>query len=159
MNTAYLLIGGNMGDRKVILTKAKKLIYSGIGIVKTASKIYETAAWGIESQAPFLNQVLEIESSFTAEKMLAIIHKIETQLGRKRFEKWHKRTIDIDILYYNTEIINTENLVIPHPEIPNRKFTLIPLAEIAPNLKHPILKKTQSELLAHCADKLEVKSI
>lgn len=154
----YLLLGSNLGDRKLILKNAAVVISQKIGVIESYSSIYETLAWGIEDQPAFLNQVIKVETSLHPQKLLTTINGIEKELGRVRHQKWGERLIDIDILYYNEDIIETENLVIPHPEIINRRFTLIPLAEIAPNYIHPIIKKNQSALLEICPDKLEVKN-
>lgn len=154
----YLLLGSNLGDRKLMLKNAAVVISQKIGVIESYSSIYETLAWGIEDQPAFLNQVIKVETSLHPQKLLTTINGIEKELGRVRHQKWGERLIDIDILYYNEDIIETENLVIPHPEIINRRFTLIPLAEIAPNYIHPIIKKNQSALLEICPDKLEVKN-
>lgn len=154
----YLLLGSNLGDRKLMLKNAAAVISQKIGVIESYSSIYETLAWGIEDQPAFLNQVIKVETSLHPQKLLTTINGIEKELGRVRHQKWGERLIDIDILYYNEDIIETENLVIPHPEIINRRFTLIPLAEIAPNYIHPIIKKNQSALLEICPDKLEVKN-
>jgi len=155
--TAYLLLGSNLGNRAQVLEKATSSINSKLGSVVKASSIYETSAWGIEDQPPFLNQVIQIETQLTPHQLLTEINLIEKQLGRVRHEKWGERLIDIDILYYNTSIIHTRELKIPHPQIINRRFTLAPLAEVAPNYIHPMLEKTQQQLLAECKDELEVK--
>lgn len=154
----YLLLGSNLGDRKLMLKNAAAVISQKIGVIESYSSIYETLAWGIEDQPAFLNQVIKVETSLHPQKLLTTINGIEKELGRVRHQKWGERLIDIDILYYNEDIIETENLVIPHPEIINRRFTLIPLAEIAPNYVHPVIKKNQTALLEICKDKLEVKN-
>jgi len=159
MNKAYLLTGGNMGDRKEALHKALSLIATNCGTFITLSSIYETAAWGKTAQPSFFNQVMEIQTKLQPRQLLRKILKIETRLGRIREEKYGPRIIDIDILFYNDEVHNYPLLKIPHPEIQNRRFVLLPLAEIAPDLIHPVLKKTITQLLAICPDKLEVSRI
>ena len=154
---AFLLLGSNLGNREEILTKAILEIEEKIGAISLKSSIYETLAWGIEDQPAFLNQVITSNTEIKPQQLLTIINNIEKDLGRVRHEKWGERLIDIDILYYDNLVIDAKNLSIPHPEIANRKFTLIPLVELAPELVHPILKITQKEMLHSCKDELEVK--
>ena len=157
MNRAYLLIGGNLGDRKQNLEKARKLIALHCGDITNASSIYETAAWGKTDQPTFLNQALEIHTSLNAKQLIRHILKVEKMVGRIRKEKYGPRIIDIDILLFNNEKHDYPFLKLPHPEMQNRRFALIPLSEIAPNEIHPVLKKTISDLLKECPDQLEVK--
>ena len=159
MSIAYLLIGGNLGNRKENLSKAKELITEHCGNITNSSSIYETAAWGMTEQPSFLNQALEISTSLNATQLMREILKIETMMGRVRNEKFGPRTIDIDILFYENHIHDLPFLKIPHPELQNRRFVLEPLAEINPELQHPVLKKTIAELLEECPDNLEVKKI
>jgi 2-amino-4-hydroxy-6-hydroxymethyldihydropteridine diphosphokinase len=157
MNNVYILTGGNIGDRVMNLSNAASAIESYCGVIKAYSSIYETAAWGKEEQSPFLNQVLLLQTRFAPEKLLHLILAIESEMGRVRKEKYGPRTIDIDILFFNDAIIDTETLIVPHPQIQNRKFVLTPLAELSPQLMHPILKETVTTLLANCPDPLNVK--
>ena len=159
MNKAYLLIGGNLGDRKANLSKANELISEQCGVITKASSLYETAAWGITDQPSFLNQALEISTSLNAKQLMRKILKIEKMMGRKRKEKFGPRIIDIDILFYEDEIHDITFLKIPHPELQNRRFVLVPLAEINSEIQHPVLKKTIAELLEECPDNLEVTKI
>lgn len=154
---AFLLLGSNLGNRENILDKAIFEIEEKIGKIDLKSSIYETLAWGIEDQPAFLNQVITTTTEIEPQKLLTIINNIEKDLGRVRHEKWGERLIDIDILYYDDLTVSTKELSIPHPEISNRRFTLIPLVEIAPDLVHPILEITQKEMLLGCKDELEVK--
>ncbi len=156
MNKAYLLTGGNMGDRQKNLGTTFERIEQECGDIASASSIYETAAWGKKDQPPFLNQVIELQTELTPRKLLKKILNIEKQIGRVRKEKYGPRIIDIDILLFNDEIYNYTSLKIPHPEMQNRRFVLVPLAEIAPGNIHPVFKKTIKELLSICPDKLEV---
>jgi 2-amino-4-hydroxy-6-hydroxymethyldihydropteridine diphosphokinase len=156
MNKAYLLIGGNMGDRVQNLGRAAQLL-SGLGIVKALSGLYETEAWGKTDQPAFLNQAVLLETPLTARELLQAVLGIEEKLGRKRELKYGPRIIDIDILFYNLHIIDEPGLSIPHPEIQNRRFALEPMNEIAGEFKHPILKKSIATLLKDCPDKLDVK--
>ena len=156
-NLTYLLLGSNLGESKDILKEARALISQGMGPIEEFSSIYKSKAWGNENQNDFLNQVLLVRTELTPYDLLATCLKIENELGRTRFEKWGARTIDIDILYYNDDMMKSKSLTIPHPYIQERRFTLVPLTEISPNFIHPILKKTQAELLLKCPDKLGVE--
>lgn len=156
---AFLLIGTNIGQREKNLEEARKLIDKHAGPVIRNSSVYESAAWGKEDQNNFLNQVLIIETQSGPWELLNIILEIEKQMGRERKEKWAERIIDIDILYFDEVIVNSFDLVVPHPEIPNRRFTLEPLNEIARDKIHPGLKKSQRELLQNCKDTLWVKKL
>ena len=159
MRTAYLLIGGNLGNRKENLSKAVSLINEQCGTLTRSSSIYETEAWGNTDQPSFLNQALEISTSLTARQLMRKVLKIEEEMGRVRKEKLGPRIIDIDILLFENEIHDLRFLKIPHPEMQNRRFVLVPLAEINSTLQHPVLKKTIAELLEECPDNLEVKKI
>ena len=156
MNKIYLLTGGNIGDRKKNVETAAALIQKEIGSIVGSSKIYETEAWGITNQASFYNQVLFIESKFSAKEILQKILKIEEEMGRVRTIKNAARLIDIDILFFNDEVIHEPNLNVPHAEMVNRRFVLTPLNELAPNLVHPVLNKSIHYLLANCKDELKV---
>jgi 2-amino-4-hydroxy-6-hydroxymethyldihydropteridine diphosphokinase len=158
-NGIYLLLGSNLGDRRNVLVKARELVDEIVGEVVQSSKIYETEAWGITSQPSFFNQVIEIRSTLSPDELLATLHQIENKLGRVRREKWGERTLDIDILYYGDLILNEEQLVIPHPEIPTRRFTLVPLVEIAAEFLNPSLSKSNNQLLAECNDNLKVTAL
>lgn len=157
MNTAYLLTGGNLGEREQYLATARELVAEQIGNIIAASSLYETAAWGNTDQPAFLNQAIMIETPLNARQLIRRILKIEKKMGRVREEKYGPRLIDIDILLFNNEKHNYQFLKLPHPEMQNRRFALLPLAEIAPEIKHPVLKKTIAELLQECKDELEVK--
>ncbi|MEP7258988.1 MAG: 2-amino-4-hydroxy-6-hydroxymethyldihydropteridine diphosphokinase, partial [Flavitalea sp.] len=129
------------------------------GKVIDYSSIYETQAWGKTDQGDFLNQAIMIETSLSAQALLKETLAIETFMGRSRTDKYAPRTIDIDILFFNHQVIDEPGLIIPHPEIQNRRFVLEPMKEIAPALIHPKLYKTILELLAECPDSLHVKKI
>jgi 2-amino-4-hydroxy-6-hydroxymethyldihydropteridine diphosphokinase len=156
MPTTYLLLGSNLGNRLDLLEQARALIMSHIGVITQASGIYETAAWGLENQQAFLNQVLTVDTTLTPEELLQQINNLEAELGRIRLVRWGARVIDIDILYYDNLVLQTQRLTIPHPELQNRRFTLIPLVEIAPDFVHPVLAHNNLQLLEQCADKLPV---
>ncbi|MBL7888716.1 MAG: 2-amino-4-hydroxy-6-hydroxymethyldihydropteridine diphosphokinase [Bacteroidia bacterium] len=160
MNTAYLILGGNQGDRLKNLNEANSLIASEVGPISKYSKIYVTAAWGNEGLSDFYNQAVCIKTPLSATELLDILLEIEKKLGRTRgTEKWQARTIDIDILFYNNEIIDQKNLIIPHPFLQERRFVLVPLSEIANDLMHPILNKDIKTLLIECNDKLDVRPL
>jgi 2-amino-4-hydroxy-6-hydroxymethyldihydropteridine diphosphokinase len=154
MNKAYLLIGGNMGDRLANLEMAKLAIYQEIGPILLSSSMYETAAWGKEDQPAFLNQALLIETNLIAHDLMMALLAIEKKMGRIRQEHLGPRTIDLDIIFFNEQIIDSANLTIPHPQMQKRNFVLSPLKEIAPNFIHPILKKSITQLLTDCEDPL-----
>jgi len=156
MNEAYLLIGGNIGDRMQYLSKAKQAIEKECGEIVNQSSIYETEAWGMTNQSAFLNQALMIKTKLPAEDLLQTLLNIEEQLGRKRAVKYGPRIIDIDILMFNDDIINIHHLKIPHPEMQNRRFALQCLNDVAPGKIHPVLKRTVAQLLAECTDPLTV---
>lgn len=149
-------MGTNIGNRNKNLERAREMLVSNMITIRKESNIYETAAWGKEDQESFLNQVIEVETGKSPQRMLFIANMIEKEMGRERFEKWGSRLIDIDILYFNDITFETEDLKIPHPEIQNRRFTLAPMAEIAPDFVHPSLQKSQTQLLEECTDSLEV---
>ncbi|WP_053404912.1 2-amino-4-hydroxy-6-hydroxymethyldihydropteridine diphosphokinase [Persicobacter sp. CCB-QB2] len=156
MKGVYLLLGSNLQDREKLLREATETIDLRLGKVLHKSHIYETEAWGVREQPLFLNQVLEIETALAPMDLLLGIQQIEQQLGRVRHERWGERTIDIDILFYGNEQINAQRLTVPHPEIQNRKFTLLPMAEIAGSFQHPVFQKDMKALLSDCKDDLKV---
>ncbi|HRI80701.1 MAG TPA: 2-amino-4-hydroxy-6-hydroxymethyldihydropteridine diphosphokinase [Cyclobacteriaceae bacterium] len=154
---AFLLLGSNLGDRPDFLEKGRTLIKKRIGKVVAISSIYQTAAWGNTKQAAFLNQVIGVETKLLPEALLKAAQEIELLQGRTQTEKWGPRTLDIDILFYGDQVIKTPDLIIPHPEIANRRFTLEPLMEVEPDLVHPVLSKSIRKLLATCKDELPVE--
>lgn len=156
MNEVYLLTGGNIGNRLKYLSDAKSEINKRCGTILLESSVYETAAWGNEEQEAFLNQVLKVRTERTPGQVLHSILQIEEELGRIRSLKYGPRTIDIDILFFNDEVVQQPGLAIPHPQIQNRRFVLVPLNEIAPKKTHPVLNRTISQLLSECPDPLTV---
>jgi 2-amino-4-hydroxy-6-hydroxymethyldihydropteridine diphosphokinase len=167
MAISFLLLGTNIGDRKGHLQEALSLLQATgeetdepdaapVRIMRTSS-VYESAAWGKIRQADYLNQAVEIATSLRPASLLAFTAAIETRMGRIRKKVWEPRIIDIDILFYGDQVIGQEKLIIPHPHLQDRRFVLTPLAEIAPGLRHPVLKKTIAELLDACGDPLWVR--
>jgi 2-amino-4-hydroxy-6-hydroxymethyldihydropteridine diphosphokinase len=155
----FLLLGTNDGNRMANLNSAKDEIKKSVGLVAEESAIYQTAAWGKTDQPDFYNQVLLLQTTMSPEALLLHLQQIEKKLGRERKEKWGARIIDIDIVYFGKTVLNTPDLLIPHPAIALRRFTLVPLVEIAPHFVHPVLKKTNLVLLQECVDVLAVKRV
>jgi 2-amino-4-hydroxy-6-hydroxymethyldihydropteridine diphosphokinase len=156
MNKVFLLIGGNMGDRLQNLHQAITLLSEAVGPVIQQSAVYETAAWGKTDQPAFLNQALLLKTRLSAQELIIAALLVEEQMGRHRMEKFGPRVIDIDIMFYNEDVIDEPHLTIPHPQMQNRRFALVPLNELAPLYVHPVLNKTVEELLLECKDELPV---
>ncbi len=159
MNRAYLLIGGNMGDRMANLKHACVEIEQRCGTIAARSSVYETAAWGIEDQPDFYNQALILNTSIFPERLMQLLLDIETSMGRTRTEEMGPRIIDIDILFIEDQLFNTKILLSPHPRMTQRRFALEPLAEIAPDVREPLTHKKIATLLAECTDPLEVRKL
>lgn len=145
-----------MGTRFENLGKTRVLISGSCGTIVKQSSVFETSAWGKTDQPDFLNQALELETTLDAGELLRSLLEIEQKMGRFRGEKYGPRIIDIDIILFNREIIDLPDLKVPHPQMQNRRFVLAPMAEIAPELEHPVLGKTMTRLLAECPDGLAV---
>jgi len=154
MNTAILLIGGNLGNRTGNLQKAVQLIAETAGEVIQTSALYQTAPWGAVDQPDYLNQGVEIRTSLDALTLLHTLLEIERKIGRIRQEKWGARVIDIDLIFFNDSIHSLPELKVPHPRMHLRQFVLVPLLEIIPDYMHPVLHKTVRELAATCPDTL-----
>ncbi|MGN8055844.1 2-amino-4-hydroxy-6-hydroxymethyldihydropteridine diphosphokinase [Pedobacter sp. 22163] len=159
-STAYLLLGGNLGDREGNLKKAIELLNDKIGNVIAISSLYETAAWGKTDQPAFLNQAVSLQTRLTALEVLERALSIEQELGRVRKDKWGERLIDIDLILFGDEIINIpDKLQVPHPHMQDRKFVMEPLAEIAPGVIHPLMGETMLDICRNITDPLEVKKL
>lgn len=159
MKELILSLGGNVGDVELHFKKAIKTLSTAFGEPEKISSLYKTAAWGKTNQPDFLNQVISFKTDLSPAKALAICLEVEDELGRIRYEKWGERTIDIDILFYENEIIDIKGLIIPHPRLHERLFTLKPLNEIYPNFLHPSFNKTITELLTASDDTLPVNKL
>lgn len=159
MNGGWLLLGANLGDRKRNFEQAVKgLSNLSLKIIEQSS-VFESEPWGLQDQPWFWNMVLEIQTSFNPKELLAHCLQLEAKMGRVRKQKWGERLIDIDILYFDNLTLKETGLEIPHPGIPERKFTLMPLVEKWPDKIHPTLHKTQAELLFGLASTLVCKKI
>jgi 2-amino-4-hydroxy-6-hydroxymethyldihydropteridine diphosphokinase len=145
--TAYLGLGGNVGDRVEYLRRALSLLAEAVA-VEAVSALYETEPWGLREQPAFLNAACQVRTVLPPLDLLHELQRIERALGRERLQRWGPRTVDLDILFYGDLVLDTAELTIPHPLLAERAFVLVPLAEIAPGLRHPRLVKTVAELLA-----------
>jgi 2-amino-4-hydroxy-6-hydroxymethyldihydropteridine diphosphokinase len=159
-STAYLLLGGNLGNREANLELAVSLLNEKVGEVVSVSALYKTAAWGKTDQPAFLNQAVALRTSLTALEVLTKALAIEQDLGRVRKDKWGERLIDIDLILFGDEIIDIPGkLQVPHPHMQNRRFVMEPLAEIAPEVIHPVLGKTMLNISQNINDPLTVKKL
>ena len=156
---SFILLGSNLGERESLLKTAIEMIGESCGKVLLCSKIYETEPWGFVAENNFLNQVVMIETSLEPHVLLKELLSIEAVLGRQRDENkkgYSSRPMDLDILYYGDMIVNDADLILPHPRLHQRRFTLLPLCDIAPKFEHPLFKKTNEILLEECEDVSEV---
>ena len=157
-----MLFGSNMGDKSALFEQAYTFINNRCGHIVRVSSAYESEPWGFEADEWFLNRVIVVETELAPEEMLQQLLGIEKELGRVRrpeIEGYTSRTADLDILYFGNRIIQTEVLTVPHPRLHLRRFTLIPLCEVAPDFEHPVFHKTQQELLRQCTDGGMVRTI
>lgn len=162
MECCYILFGSNMGDKEALFAQACLLINNRCGRVVEVSSAYESEPWGFEAKEWFLNRLIVVETELEPEEMMRQLLDIEAELGRVRHpeaEGYASRTADLDILYYGSRIVLTDSLTIPHPRLHQRRFALLPLCELAPQLVHPAFNLTQTELLKRCFDFSEVRKI
>ncbi|HOZ81396.1 MAG TPA: 2-amino-4-hydroxy-6-hydroxymethyldihydropteridine diphosphokinase [Bacteroidia bacterium] len=155
-NTAIILAGSNLGNRLHNLTEAALFLQRLSTKKMASSSVYESAPWGNQNQPPFLNQAFSIYNAFTAHELLDVLLTFEKSQGRTRKHQWEPRSIDLDILFFNNEIICTPELTVPHKHLHERRFVLEPLAELISDFIHPVFKKSISELLVECKDDLKV---
>lgn len=165
MARAVLIIGGNIGEMKPRLRQAQKMINDEAGIVMRCSHTYDTEAWGFRAESRFTNQVLVVDTDLTPEQLLAVVQSIEARMGRDRErekelkersgERYCSRVIDIDILFYDDRVINTPDLVVPHPLLHERAFVLRPLCELMRDRIHPVLGKSMGQLYAELTSREE----
>ena len=162
METAYVLFGSNMGDKNKIFAQACLYINNRCGRVVQVSSAYESEPWGFDAKEWFLNRVIVVETELDPEALMQQLLDIEAELGRVRhpeIQGYTSRTADLDILYYGNRIVLTDSLTIPHPRLHQRRFALLPMCEVAPQLVHPAFSFTQTELLRRCHDFSEVRKI
>lgn len=153
------MLGGNQGHVSKTLASALAIIEKEAGRITALSSTYQTKAWGPIPQGDFLNVAVKLRSSLPPGLLMLKLLQIEKQFGRKRDIKYGPRTLDIDILFYGNRKVHTDLLVLPHPEIQNRRFVLQPCADIIPKMKHPVLKQSITELLQICPDQLSIQKI
>ena len=162
MESCYILFGSNMGDKNGIFNQACLYINNRCGRVVQVSSPYESEPWGFEAEEWFLNRVIVIETAFDPDELMKQLLAIEHELGRERHpdaEGYVSRTADLDILYYGNRVICDDTLIVPHPRLHQRRFALLPMCEVAPDLVHPAFRLTQTELLERCPDTLTVRRI
>lgn len=157
MARVFLLLGSNLGGRVSQLRVAAEALGQRAGRIIGASAYYASAPWGLAAQPDFLNQALLLESTWAADALLTFTKELERRMGRRPIRRWGPRYLDIDLLDYDQQCIQKEDLILPHPQIPHRRFTLVALADLAPDWRHPVLNKTAKALLAACTDTLYVR--
>jgi 2-amino-4-hydroxy-6-hydroxymethyldihydropteridine diphosphokinase len=161
MQTSYILLGSNLGDKVKNLQQACELINRRAGAISRCSSLYLTESWGFKTSDTFINQVIEVKTNESPEQLLAILLAIENELGRKRngAGEFESRVIDLDLLFYNNLVLRSVGLILPHPLLHKRKFVLIPMNELNPQWVHPVFGKTIAQLLDECDDHLKVMNV
>ena len=160
MHHVFLGIGGNIGNKPANFRKVHQIIGSQIGEISEKSSVYESPPWGFQADDNFWNQVLKLDTMLTPTEILSEINKMESSFNRNRHsERYSSREMDVDILYYDDIFIETDDLIIPHPRLHQRLFVLVPLTEIAPGFKHPLLRMTSKKLLENCKDESVIKKL
>ena len=155
LETVFVLLGSNLGDRELLVNQASKMIGERCGKIVAKSRLYESEPWGFKSEHWFLNRVVKVETALSPDDLMKELLEIEKELGRDRsvpHEGYVSRPMDLDILYFGNEIIDTQMVKAPHPRLHERRFTLLPLCDIAPDFVHPTMKKTNLQLLDECRD-------
>jgi 2-amino-4-hydroxy-6-hydroxymethyldihydropteridine diphosphokinase len=159
MAEVFILLGGNVGDKRKIFTETREMIDDRIGNLTKSSSIYVTEPWGFDSEL-FWNQALVVETRLLPLEILEITQSIEKAMGRLKTSQYYEtRTMDIDLLFYDSLLLDTPRLTLPHPKIAERRFVLVPLNEIEPDKRHPVTGLTISELLISCTDLLKVEKL
>ena len=160
--SVFVLLGSNLGDRELLVNQACKMMGERCGEIVAKSRLYESEPWGFRAEHWFLNQVVKMETSLSPDALMTELLAIEKELGRDRttpHEGYVSRPIDLDILYFGDKIIETQLVTAPHPRLHQRRFTLLPLCDVAPDFVHPTLKKTNLQLLDECQDTGIVKTL
>jgi 2-amino-4-hydroxy-6-hydroxymethyldihydropteridine diphosphokinase len=161
VNSVYIIIGGNLGNKSKNLEIAHRFINLEIGEIERESGIYETEPWGFEDSRNFFNQVIKIKTQLSPSEILERIKKIESRFGRSTGQsiKYQSRQMDMDILFFNDNIIKLPGLTIPHPRLHERNFVLAPLCELAADFVHPVFNQTIRQLRSQCKDKKWIRSV
>ncbi|MBQ4205591.1 MAG: 2-amino-4-hydroxy-6-hydroxymethyldihydropteridine diphosphokinase [Bacteroidales bacterium] len=161
--SVFVLLGSNLGDRQLLVNQACRMMEERCGKIVAKSRLYESEPWGFKSEHWFLNQVVEISTSLSPDELMDTLLLIEKELGRDRstpHEGYVSRPMDLDILYWGDGLIaDGQHVIVPHPRLHLRRFTLLPLCDVAPDYVHPILKKTNRQLLDECQDQGVVKML